>query len=151
MASPGASTPEYHDPRMRGFRTRAAVAEVLALIDGRVRPLGIEEIDFRQGGGRVLARDVVAGGPVPAFDRAAMDGYAVRGEETFGATAYQPAILQCVGAARPGRHCDVAVGAGQAVEITTGSALPAGADTVVKVESTRRQGEEVLVFEATPP
>src|SRR5207248_1442355 len=87
----------------------------------------------------------------PAFDRAAMDGYAVRGEETFGATAYNPAVLRCVGEARPGQRCAVAVGPGEAVQITTGSGLPAGADTVVKVESTRRQGEAVSVFEATPP
>jgi molybdopterin molybdotransferase len=136
---------------MRGFRARTAVAEVVALIDRRVGRLGEEEIDFREGAGRVLAREIVAAAPVPEFDRAAMDGYAVRGEETFGATPYQPALLRCVGAARPGRGCAVGVGPGEAVEITTGSALPEGADTVVKVESTRRQGELVEIFEATPP
>jgi molybdopterin molybdotransferase len=88
---------------------------------------------------------------VPAFDRAAMDGYAVRGEETFGATPFNPALVRCVGEARPGRICPVEIGPGEAIQITTGSALPRGADTVVKVESTRRQGDSVSIFEATPP
>ena len=62
-----------------------------------------------------------------------------------------PLSCACVGEARPGRRCEIVVGPGEAVQITTGSALPPGADTVVKVESTRREGDSVAVFEATPP
>jgi molybdopterin molybdotransferase len=142
---------EYHDPRMRGFRSRSAVADVLALIERDVERLGAEEIAFPEGAGRVLAGDVVAREPVPAFDRAAMDGYAVRGEETFGATPYHPAVLRCIGEARPGRRCGVVVEPGAAVQITTGSPLPEGADTVVKVEATRRLGDLVSIVEPTPP
>src|SRR6516162_1332996 len=92
------STPsDYHDPRMQGFRARSAVSEVLALVEQRLERLEAEAIDFRQGAGRVLAAEAVAARPVPAFDRAAMDGYAVRGEETFGATPYNPAVLRCIG------------------------------------------------------
>jgi molybdopterin molybdotransferase len=80
-----------------------------------------------------------------------MDGYAVRGEETFGATPYSPAVLRCIGEARPGRRCALVVEAGAAIQITTGSALPEGADTVVKVEATRRQGDIVSIVEPTPP
>jgi molybdopterin molybdotransferase len=140
-----------HDPRMRGFRTRTSLAEVALLIDRRVGPLPAETVDFRAAAGRVLAEPVQATEPVPAFDRAAMDGYAVRGEETFGASPYSPAPFRCVGAARPGRRSPVEVGPGEAVEITTGSALPTGADTVVNVESTRLEGDSVLVFEPVPP
>ncbi len=143
--------PEYHDPRMRGFRARCAVTEVLALIERRVERLGAEEIDFREGAGRILAGDIEAAEPVPSFDRAAMDGYAVRGEETFGATPYHPAVLRCIGEARPGRRCEVVVVPGAAVQITTGSALPEGADTVVKVEATQRHGDIISIFEPTPP
>ncbi len=139
-----------HDPRMRGFRTRTSLAEAALLIDRRVGPLPAEAIDFRAAAGRVLAEPVQATEPVPAFDRAAMDGYAVRGEETFGASPYSPALFRRVGATRPGRRCPVEVGPGEAVEITTGSALPAGADTVVNVESTRLEGDSLLVFEPAP-
>ncbi|MCA1685813.1 MAG: molybdopterin molybdotransferase MoeA [Planctomycetia bacterium] len=140
-----------HDPRMRGFRDRASVGDVLAMIDGRVQRLGPEPVGLYQACGRVLAGDVAAGGPVPGFDRAAMDGYAVRGEETFGASAYSPAVFTLVGRARPGRTCEARVGPGQTVEITTGSALPGGADAVVKVESTGTDGRTVSVVEPTPP
>ena len=152
MSDPGPTPPARpYDPRMHGFRARTSVDEAVALIDRRVRPLGAETIDFRGAAGRVLAESVEAAAPVPGFDRAAMDGYAVRGEETFGAAPYSPALFRCVGAVRPGRRPEIAVGPGEAVEITTGSALPDGADTVVKVESTRIEGTSLHVFEATPP
>ncbi|HMB05401.1 MAG TPA: gephyrin-like molybdotransferase Glp, partial [Isosphaeraceae bacterium] len=139
------------DPRMHGSRTRTSVDEAIVLIDRRVGPLPAETVDFRGAAGRVLAEAVRAAEPVPAFDRAAMDGYAIRGEETFGAGPYRPAAFRRAGDARPGRRCEVQVGPGEAVQITTGSALPTGADAVVKVESTRAEGDSILVFEATPP
>jgi molybdopterin molybdotransferase len=75
----------------------------------------------------------------------------VRGEETLSAGLYTPARFRRVGVARPGRRCETEVGPGEAVEIATGAALPAGADAVVKVESTRTEAETVWVSEATPP
>jgi molybdopterin molybdotransferase len=136
---------------MRGFRNRSTVADVLALLERRVLRLGGEPIDFWQAAGRVLAGQIKAAATVPGFDRAAMDGYAVRGEETLGATPYSPAVVRCVGEARPGRDCGATVGPGLAIQITTGSPLPEGADTVVRVEATARQGDMVSIFEATPP
>jgi molybdopterin molybdotransferase len=124
---------------------------VAALIEARVRPLGTEIIALAEAGGRVLAGPIVAKGPVPAFDRAAMDGYALRGEETFGADLYQPATFRRVGEARPGRAFAGRVGPGEAVEITTGAPMPPDVDTVVKAESTQSDGAQVMVSEATPP
>src|SRR5690349_21568422 len=113
MTDSGPSSPEPpHDPRMHGFRIRTSVVEAEALIDRRVGPLGAETIDVREAAGRVLACSVRADEPVPAFDRAAMDGYAVRGEETFGAGPYAPATFRLVGEARPGRLPEVEVGPG---------------------------------------
>ncbi len=78
------------DVRMRGFQDRAEVEEVIRLLDERVRPLAAETVPVAQVRGRVLTADVVAEVAVPGFDRAAMDGYAVRAEETFGAGPYNP-------------------------------------------------------------
>jgi molybdopterin molybdotransferase len=136
---------------MRGFRTRAAVEDVIALIDARTGPLEPERLPLDAAGGRVLAEAIVASADVPSFDRAAMDGYAVRGEETFGADAYTPATFQVAGRARPGRPCPGRVEAGHAVEIATGAPLPEGADAVVRVEATRLTGALVEVTEPTPP
>jgi molybdopterin molybdotransferase len=143
--------PSHNDPRMRGFRVRASVDDVIALIDARVRPLAGEPVDLFDAWGRVLAADMIAPAPVPAFDRSAMDGYALRGEETFGASTYIPALFSLVGTARPGRPWDGRIDPGQAIEITTGSPLPDGADAVVKVESTERRGDSLFVSEPTPP
>lgn len=139
-----------HDPRMKGFQSRSEVKVVLALIARRVQSLGVEAVPLHETAGRVLATEIRAEAPVPAFERAAMDGFAVRGAETATATAEQPVPFHCVGEARPGRRCRVAVGSGEAIQITTGSAIPDGADTVVRVESTRMEGTTVLVLEPTP-
>jgi molybdopterin molybdotransferase len=139
------------DPRWRGFRSRTPVDEVVALIDRRIGPLGPEEVPLAGAAGRVLAEEVLADVPVPPFDRAAMDGYALRGEETFGADPYTPALFRVVGRSRPGKRFGGQVGTGQAVEIATGAPLPAGADAVVPVEVTSMEGEFLRVFEPTPP
>jgi molybdopterin molybdotransferase len=135
---------------MRGFRVRAAVEDVVALIDGRVGTLTGKTVPLRAASGRVLADAVVASSPIPGFDRAAMDGYAVRGEETYGADPYTPALFRRVGQARPGRAFPGQVGRGEAVEIATGAPLPDGADTVVPVELTRPEGDSIAVTEAVP-
>lgn len=139
------------DPRMRGFRSRASVDDVQALIDRRVGMLGSEAVDLAEASGRVLAGPVASGVDVPAFDRSAMDGYALRGEETFGADPYNPARFRVVGRSRPGRSPGAALGPGEAAAIATGAPLPPGADAVAKVESTRLVGDLVEVVEPTPP
>ncbi|MBV8309416.1 MAG: hypothetical protein JO344_03345, partial [Planctomycetaceae bacterium] len=76
------------DPRRRGFRARSPVDEVVAWIDRRAEALGPQDLSLGEAAGRVLAAGIRAADPVPPFDRAAMDGFARRGEETFGADAY---------------------------------------------------------------
>ena len=78
------------DVRMRGFAERADVEEVDRFLLEGAHALGAEEIDLLACAGRVLAADVRAEVDVPGFARAAMDGYAVRGEDTFGATQTNP-------------------------------------------------------------
>jgi len=141
----------FHDPRMRGFRSRTSVEAALGLIDRRVDRLGPERVGLRDASGRVLFAGVVAGASVPAFDRAAMDGYAVRGEETFGADPYTPIAFELIGRVRPGGDRGLFVGPGQAAEIATGAPIPPGADTVVRVEATESDGRTVRVSEPTAP
>jgi molybdopterin molybdotransferase len=143
--------PSFHDPRMRGFRARTTVEEVIASIDARVHSGGAETVNLNCAGGRVLAQTIEAEFAVPPFDRSAMDGYAVRGEETFGADSYTPAMFRIVGSSRPGRGFIGAVSSGEAVEITTGAPLPEGTDAVVPAEAAVRQGTALGVVEPTPP
>src|SRR5262249_27044508 len=124
----------FHDVRMRGFRDRAEVADVIALLTSRVEPLEAENVDLHRAAGRVLATDVIADVAVPPFDRAAMDGYALKGADTFGAGPYNPLEFEVVGLALPGRPFVGVVHPGQAVRVMTGAPVPEGADAVVQAE-----------------
>jgi len=136
---------------MRGFQDRAEVADAVALLRARLRPLPAEACPLPDAARRVLAADVVAAVDVPGFDRAAMDGYALRGGDTFGAGPYNPIELALIGETLPGRPFAGAVGPNQAVRIMTGAPLPAGADAVAPVEDTTRGDAWVEVHRPQGP
>jgi putative molybdopterin biosynthesis protein len=128
------------------FRDLASPERFHETIDSLDIAGGTETVDIEDARGRVLAERVDATIDVPGFDRAAMDGYALRAQDTFGAGEADPAVLPVVGTVHAGEEPDVAVGAGEAVEISTGAVMPDGADAVVMVERT----SERKVTENTP-
>jgi len=136
---------------MRGFAERADVEEVDRFLDARARSLAPERVAVAQCAGRVLAEDVSAGVSVPGFERSAMDGYAVRGEDTFGASDYDPISLDVVGLSLPGKPHAGRVEPGQAVRIMTGAPVPEGADAVVMAEVCEQRGDRVEVRDAVAP
>src|SRR5436309_2028141 len=143
-----------HDVRMRGFRERTEVNDVVRLLEERVRPLPEESIPLAEAADRVLARDVISDVDVPGFDRAAMDGYALRGSETFGAGPYNSLELAVVGEVFPGRPFAGVVRPGQAVQIMTGAPLPEGTDAVLQAEAAEEvpgPPPVVRVTDAVPP
>ena len=135
------------DVRMRGFLSRATVEAAVAWIDRSVSsgaPRGVETVPLRSAAGRILAADMTSEINVPGFARSMMDGYAIRSEETWGATSYNPVRLQIVGEALPGRPFPGHMARGQAVRIMTGTPLPDGADAVLPVEFTEIRGDFLL-------
>lgn len=139
------------DVRMKGFRDRADVADLVRLIDDRIGPLPTEHLSVLRAAGRRLAAPVAARCSVPGFDRSAMDGYAVRGADTFGSSPFNELDLRIVGEALPGQPWAGTLSPGQAVRIMTGAPLPRGADAVLVAESAREEVDRVLVREPTPP
>jgi len=139
------------DVRMRGFAERADVEEVERFLAAQARPLEPEPVPLASCAGRVLAEDVRAGIDVPGFRRAAMDGYAVRGEDTFGASAFEPLTFEVRGVALPGRPFAGRVDPGAAVRVMTGAPLPEGADAVVMAEVCSEREGRVEVREAVAP
>ena len=139
------------DVRMRGFSERVDVEEVETFLDRHTRALSAEPVDVLACVGRVLAEDVRSEVDVPGFPRSAMDGYAVRGEDTFGASNYDPISLAIAGQALPGRPFPGRVEAGGAVRIMTGSAVPEGADAVVMAEVCSERDGRVEVTAAVAP
>ena len=130
--------------------TRLEVAEASRfMLDGH-RALGAECVPLAQALGRVLAEDAVAGVHLPPWDNASMDGFAVRGDDVRAASAERPVRLHVIETVAAGSRGVHPVGAGQAVRIMTGAPVPAGADSVVRVEDTDggRDGGEVGIRDA---
>lgn len=141
----------FFDVRMRGFRDRAEVEDVRTMVAQRVQPLEAETCPLTEAAGRVLAQDIIAGVDVPGFDRAAMDGYALRGHETFGAGPYLPLQFTIVGESWPGKLYPGILATGQAVRIMTGAPVPSGADAVLQAEAAEESSGKLRVTEAVPP
>lgn len=133
----------HRDVRMRGFQQRSTVEEAVAWIDVQAATLSSEDVPLIDACGRILARPVVSNIDVPGFDRSAMDGYAVRSEETIGAGDYNPLPFSVIGESLPGRPFSGRVERGQAVRIMTGAPLPDGADAVVPAEYAQASGASV--------
>ncbi len=111
-----------------------------------------ETVDTAQSLGRILAESVRSPEELPAFPRSAMDGFAVRARDTFGATEGLPAYLKVVGEAPMGEAPRVATFTGEAATVHTGSMLPNGADSVVMVENTQQvDGTTIEVVRPVAP
>lgn len=137
--------------REKGFWKRERVGGALNSLLGKIKVLGTEYVNVYNLNGRVLAEDIVAGFDIPRFDRAAMDGYAVRAEDTFGASINNPIMLELVGSVEIGETPEVKVGQGKAVKIMTGAMMPEGANAVVMLEHTRINGDFIEVLKAVTP
>ncbi len=125
----------------KAIEVEAARGEILA----RVRPTAVERVALDEALGRRLGADAVAEAPFQPFDNSAMDGFAVRAADLAGASTEAPVALPIVDESRAGHPAARALGPGEAIAISTGAVLPAGADAVVRVEDTARSGDEVLV------
>jgi molybdenum cofactor synthesis domain-containing protein len=128
-----------------------SVEEAIRIVKEQTRVLPPERVALAGALGRVLAEDVRADSDLPPFNRAQMDGYAVRSDDTQSA----PVTLRVVGESAAGRGWHERMNAGEAVRIMTGAPVPAGADSVQKVEVTREtldgEATRVLIAEATAP
>ncbi|MFP5263006.1 MAG: gephyrin-like molybdotransferase Glp [Blastocatellia bacterium] len=123
------------------------VDEALNTVLGQVETLGVETVSIEQAHGRILAEDVRADIDLPPFDRARMDGYAVRSADVTTA----PVSLNLIGEIAAGSKFVGKLNPGEAVKIFTGAPIPDGADAVQKVEVTRGVGHTVEISEPVRP
>jgi len=131
---------------VRPFTSTIALDEARRRLDAAARPIvRVETIPLAHAFDRVAAADIVATLDVPPFSRSAMDGYAVAAIDVAGATAESPARLSLAGRVFTGEHTIARAGNGACVEIATGAPMPGGADAVVMVEDTAREGDVILV------
>ena len=138
---------------MRPIRETIPYDEAIALVLEAAVPIRrTERLAIDKANGRVVASAATSTIDVPPFDRAAMDGYAVVAEDTFGAGRYEPRVLRCVEKVYTGQVPSRAVGRGECIEIATGAPMPQGADAVVMVEETEKDGDgSVRIFTPVYP
>lgn len=124
------------------------VEEALQVILKSIHVLGLEKVDILSSLGRVLGEDIHAPYHIPPWDNSAMDGYAVIQKDIEHASPENPAILKVVADLPAGYTVKRKLEKGEAIRIMTGAPTPEGSDTVVMVEYTKKDEDQVKIFRA---
>ncbi len=126
-----------------------SVNEALRILQENIPQPRIIKIPLNRAYGRYLGKDIIAPEPSPRYTNSAMDGYAVRWQDCAEATTSSPVTLDIIGESQAGIPFDNTLTPGAAVRISTGAMLPAGADTVIRIEDTSEVEKQVTI-RATP-
>ena len=135
----------------QGFGKLASLKEAKEIIFSLVKEKEDELISLDDSLGRVLSEDVVASIDVPHFRKSAMDGFAVKAEDTFGASNTNPKRLKIIDTVTAGVVSEKEVKSNECIAITTGAPLPKGSDSVLMVEFTERKEDELTIYKAVTP
>lgn len=123
------------------LRKAISVEKALDLVLENIHMMSTEQVPLMQSIGRTLAVELKASQPIPHFRRSGMDGFAVRSEDTQGASVNNPVTLSIIDNIPAGKVSAKKLAPGQCIRIMTGGAVPDGADAVIKYEMTE---EEIL-------
>ena len=131
--------------RLKGFEKLTNVDEALSIFFKALKPkrLRTTRISVEDALGRVIAENIVAPMDLPSFDRSAVDGYAVKAEDTFDASQFKPKTLKLTQKNR--------ISKGQAKQVWTGNPLPKDADAVIMLEHTRATKDGIQIIVALTP
>ena len=121
-----------------------SIQKALQILQETLPETRVETVELADADGRYLAESIAAPESSPRYTNSAMDGYALRWTDVKGVTEENPAILRIVGESRAGLPFDREVWINEAVSISTGAMLPSGADTVVRIEDTRKQDDAAV-------
>jgi molybdenum cofactor synthesis domain-containing protein len=132
------------------FKKLISFDEAKQMIDNELQlePVGSEVVPLGSALGRVLSSDVESLVDVPPFNRATVDGFAVKAADTFGAEEHSPVALKLQGVVEIGEKPHLSVSKDEALRIATGAPVPDGADAIVMVENTAEKKKEVQVYRA---
>ena len=143
---------EHHGRGMRPLRALVSLDEAMSALMALAVPIArTEVVALPEALHRVAAKDSVSSIHVPLVDRAAMDGYAVRAADTYRAGKFRPAPLRKIATLYANSIPRKRVSKGTCIEVATGASVPPGADAVVMVEDTEREGETVRVYAPVHP
>ncbi len=134
------------------FRTLMTLDQVKSALASAIpKTIPTQDVNLENSVGSYLAEDTVSTIDVPGFDRATMDGFAVKAQDTFGANEVIPKSLKLIGGVEPGEVPGFVIGEEEASEIATGAALPIGSNAVVMVEYTKASEGKVEILSAVTP
>ena len=137
---------------MRPFGTLLSFEEAQRIIDSNIEPITrVETINIDDFLNRTLAEDIIATRNTPPFDRAAMDGYALKARDTFGVSRQNPKIFNIVDVLYAGAMPKKRLSSGECIQIATGAKMPQGADAVVMIEDVSQEDERIKVIKSVYP
>jgi molybdopterin molybdotransferase len=139
------------DLRKIGFSKLTLLDDALKRIMSLTTSTSLIEIETLKALDRILGENIISELDIPPFDRSAMDGYAVRAEDTFGASLSNPKKIKKIGTIEIGEQSDLVIEPGETIRISTGAAIPNGSDSVVKIEDTKINKNEVSLYTSVVP
>ncbi len=137
--------------RKIGFSKLTLLDDALKKIQSYIKLVSLDEVETSKALNRVLGTDIISELDIPPFDRSAMDGYAVKAEDTFGASPSNQKVIKKIGTVEIGEQTDLVLISGEAVRISTGAAIPQGSDSVIKIEDTDIDGDQVSLYSSIVP
>ncbi|MFH1662952.1 MAG: gephyrin-like molybdotransferase Glp [Chloroflexota bacterium] len=137
---------------MKPFGALLSFEEAVRIIDANIEQITrVETISISDCLHRVLAQDIIASRSTPPFDRAAVDGYALKAKDTFGTSRQNPGMLKIIGVIYAGEMPELKLATGECAQIATGAKMPRGADAVVMVEDVNHEDGQIKVIKPVYP
>lgn len=135
----------------QGFGKLASLKEAREVINRIIKEIDDEQVKIEAACGRVLAQDFMAKIDIPHFTRAAMDGFAVMAEDTFGSSNTNPKELKIIDSITAGSISQKHLSSGTCIEVTTGAPLPEKANAVLMVEYTEKEKDKLICYKSVAP
>jgi len=137
--------------RKIGFSKLTPLNQAIEKLFSKLELNPSEEVEILNALNRTLAEDIKSKMDIPPFDRSAMDGYAIKAEDSFGASLKNPKKIKLVGSIEIGEFSRLKIEKGEAIKISTGAPLPEGSDAVIKIEDTEIENDLISLFISLVP
>ncbi|MFX1302113.1 MAG: gephyrin-like molybdotransferase Glp [Promethearchaeota archaeon] len=137
--------------RKIGFSKLTPLEKAIKTLFSQIQLNPIEEVEIKDALNRILAEDIISEMNIPPFDRSAMDGYAVKAEDSFGASPKNPKKIRLVGTIEIGEFSSLKIEKSEGIKISTGAPLPEGSDAVIKIEDTEIENDLISLYTSLVP
>jgi molybdopterin molybdotransferase len=134
-----------------GFSKLTPLKVVLDMLLSKIEMNPSEGVEIHKVLNRILAVDIISEIDIPPFDRSAMDGYAIKAEDSFEASPKNPKKIKLVGTIEIGEYTNISVNKNEGIRISTGAPIPDGSDAVIKIEDTEIDGDLISIYTPLVP